>query len=97
MKNLIAICIVTILVHLCIYQQNELSRKQHLVNLSKSESQLLRDWVEDYGNKIAELSSKTYEDGLKDGFDNYNNASYTRGYHAATMNSNPFTSIGQAE
>lgn len=95
---------ISIILHACIYLRYEISRrdniiaqKDHLLDLSDQKIELLNGWVNDYNNRIQELAGRrTYEDGLEEGFKNYQNASYVKGYHAATTHNNPFSSVVQS-
>ena len=82
-----SIVLMTILAHICIVQYTMNAKNQLAISI-------LRDQVEDYAHEIETLSfTKTYEDGLKDGIENAESMQYMRGYHAATQDRNPFTSI----
>lgn len=82
MKNVVIMVIAGMCVWtsvLCVINAN------NRVNLLSIESQILRDQVADYNQQIIQLSLRTYEDGVRDGFSNSKSIQYVAGYHAATQ------------
>ena len=61
---------------LACFQMNERCKLQEL------ESNILRDQIQDMAFTFT--NAKTYEDGLKEGFENSKSGEFVRGYHYAT-------------
>ncbi len=62
--------------------------------LAEQRSEILEDQLEDYELQLIKVGQlKTYEDGLRDGFENSKNAAYVNGYHNALKDQNIFSPI----
>lgn len=81
MKPFLCLFASTLCIFVLVLRIEKLESQNQLI---QTESDILRDQVDDMAFQNAQLlSRRTYEEGLKDGVENSKISEYTRGYHAA--------------
>lgn len=73
---------------------------KNMNDIEIARSKILENQIVDMSNQIIELNSRrTYEDGVRDGFEKRKDQSYVDGYHAATeqMSLQKYKTVNVAE